>query len=244
MSKIYFQALDEVIRSSLDLSDELKFDKTHGYHFHLVSLYGSMIELCFTIKELEKCDSRIAIPIIFRTVLEAELDLKNLIEEPKYGYRLELGFIRSWLEYLGVARRGENQFLKGLTQHPNLSDSIKQQKAREKELLKKGVQRIDIKEKFKLAEMEEEYGAVYPGLCSHTHNGLQALRERHGKISGKSYEMTYFKSMNSDEFSECALLAGDILIRAMESINKVFKCWNAKKLADVRLRFNQKVENV
>lgn len=238
----YSDLLDKVIRESLDFADELKFDKKHAYHFHLISLYGSIIELCFTVKYLNECDTKIAIPIVFRTILEADLDLNNLCKDPRYGYRLELGFIRSWLDYLGVARRGENSLLMELGKVKALPDEIKSQKAREKELEQLGYKRIDIKEKFQLAEMDNEFGAIYPKLCSHSHNGLEALRERHGKVSGNDYEMEYFKSMGTNDFEEYVLLAAEVLIRAMASINTIFKVFSSEKIDKIRNDFHENIE--
>lgn len=238
----YFKLLDIVLRESLDLAEIIKFDKKHAYHFHLVSLYGSIIELCFTLKYLSDCDTKIGIPIIFRSILEADLDLKNLSNDKGYGFRLELGFIRSWLDFLGVAKRGENAFLSELGKVKDLSSVIRDQKKREKELLQNGHKRIDIKEKFELAGMNEEFGAIYPKLCSHSHNGLEALRERHGKVVGEDYEMAYFKSMDTNDFEEYALLAGEVLIRAMFSIDSIFCLEASSHIEDIKNKFHDSIE--
>ncbi|MFT3931143.1 MAG: DUF5677 domain-containing protein [Spongiibacteraceae bacterium] len=223
------------------MAEKINFDKSHQYHFHIVALFGSIIELCHTIIFLWSCDTRIAIPVIARTILEADLDLVNLSKDAKYGYRLELGFIRSWLDLLGNARRGGNPYLSELSNAGALVDEIKSHKNREQELNKRGYRKVEIKEKFELAEMKEEFGAIYPTLCSHSHNGLEALRERHAHIEGSEFSMVYFKSTGTSEFEEYVLMASEILLRAMTSINNIFNVCEPVSIEKIKNEFHASI---
>jgi len=238
----YVSNLNRIVEGALELAQQISFDKSHQYHFHLVALFGSMTELCHSISYLWNCDTKIAIPVIFRTILEADLDLINLGNDPKYGYRLELGFIRSWLEMLGNARRGGNVFLSDLSKAEALVGEIKSHKEREKELNKRGYRKVEIREKFELAEMKDEFGAVYPTLCSHAHNGIEALRERHAQIENQDFNMVFFKSKDSDDFEEYVLMATEILLRAMANINKIFFVWDPALIERMKNEFHESIE--
>ena len=67
-------------------SERIIFDKTHPLHRNAIALYGSIIELTGSIIVL--LDRRMATgaPILLRAILEAYVDLVNLLKNKQYGY--------------------------------------------------------------------------------------------------------------------------------------------------------------
>lgn len=239
--------LESLCNVSLELGESLKFDKNHQLHFHVVALYGSAIELVDTLIQIAKNDNKVGIPIIFRSILECTIDLKNLCKDKTYGYRLELDFIRSWKNLLGEARKGDNIYLKQVGEHPAVSQTIKEYKNREVYLAQEGYKRIEIKEKFQLAELEAEYFTIYSSACAHTHNSIQALRERHAEIGENGFRIVYFKEKNLNDIDHYMGMACELLVQSTEVIHKLLGEGSEEKVSELRQRLDQHkrdVENI
>lgn len=70
----------------------IHFDNKNSLQFSLISLYGSIME--FTTSCIFLIDSKImiSIPVLIRTMLEANIDLINLILDSKYILLLDFDF--------------------------------------------------------------------------------------------------------------------------------------------------------
>jgi hypothetical protein len=80
-----FEFLKTVRDESIRFSENIKFDKTHPRHLHLIALYGTLIELSGSIITLIESKKRTGVPPLFRSMLEAYVELKNLHEKAQYG---------------------------------------------------------------------------------------------------------------------------------------------------------------
>ncbi len=218
-----YDVLKSVHDDALVLAASLNFDKTHRLHFHAIALYGSVVEYASSIVFLKNGETKIAIPVVFRSLLEAHVDLVNLCNDSNYGYSLELDFIRNWLDFLGTARRGENPYLAPLGEHQDVPEEIRTQKARQKEILDNGHPRLEIKDKFRLADLEDEHAAIYSMLCAYSHNSLRALRDRHAEVEGEDFQMTFYKDPEPEKFEYFAEMALDLVVRSTELIHKMLE---------------------
>ena len=68
----------------LALAGALTFDKRNTVDLHRLALYGSMLELTRGICTLLKFDARLGAPSLFRSFLEAAVELTNLLQDPGY----------------------------------------------------------------------------------------------------------------------------------------------------------------
>jgi len=67
-----------------ELSKSLIFEKEKLVQFHVMALYGSILEYASSMRILTKNSRNLAIPVVFRSLLDASLDLLNLCKNPKY----------------------------------------------------------------------------------------------------------------------------------------------------------------
>ena len=88
-----FEFLKTVHDESIRLSENIKFDKTHPRHLHLVGLYGTLIELSGSIVTLIASKKRTGVPPLFRSMLEAYVEFKNLHEKAEYGYCMQASYL-------------------------------------------------------------------------------------------------------------------------------------------------------
>ena len=82
------------------LAEKVFFDKGHALHRTSMALYSSIIELSGTCCLLVDSKHATAVPILVRAILEAYVDLSNLLKNPPYGYHLEAAYLKEWLKIL------------------------------------------------------------------------------------------------------------------------------------------------
>jgi len=194
------QLLKLVHEQSIEHSSKLKFNKTHPHHLYVVALYGSLIELCSSlIKSIDSGDTT-AVPILFRSFLEAHVDFSNLCRNATYGYRMQASYLKEWISVLREARSSKNPFLQGIAELDNLDGEIDKQKEELNELIAKGYEPLSIRQKFGLAGMEKVYNSMYNFMCTEAHNNIRALISRHIEISGDDFTVVYFKQKAIEEF--------------------------------------------
>lgn len=142
------------------LTQQLIFDKMHKLHQSVITLYGSIFELTGSCICLVDNQMATGIPILLRSLLEAFIDLSNLIKNPKYGHNLELDRLDQWIRLLRESKTN-NSYLKYFKQVSDLDSLISQYEAEKKVLEDKGHKNLKIIEKFEIAGMSEEYKSIY-----------------------------------------------------------------------------------
>jgi hypothetical protein len=207
---------------AVELSHKLLFVEENSRHLHVMALYGSTLELVSNMILLTKDGPKTAVPIVLRSVLEAFVDLFNLCADAKYGYSLDARAEKDRLKLLKEALGGKNQYLAMVSEAPDLKERIAHHEARLKTMKENGAEDLKIKEKFERAGLIKEYMTVYADLCSHSHNTLQALRDRHFKKNQDGHEVVYYRFTSLDEIEHLFGIACTVLLRATEQVHGFF----------------------
>ena len=105
--------------------------------------------------------AKLGIPSLFRTFLETYVEFHNLVREPKYGYYMDASDLKEWLRVLKAARDTENPYLSTISALPNLPSIIFEKERQLQDLKAHGYNPLTIRQKFKRAEMLEEYLSFY-----------------------------------------------------------------------------------
>lgn len=221
------------------LSQELSFDKEHPLHRNSVALYGSIIELTGSLILLVDKKLLTGVSVLLRSVLEAYVDLHNLLANPSYGYALEISYIKEWLKVLQEAQAGQNDYLAAIREAPNLSASIAEWQDKKRQLEAKGHRSLKIEQKFQRAGMEKEYRSVYNSLCCDAHNNLRALIDRHIEIGKAGFEVVFYKAYTSEDSALAVGTNAELLIRASEKIHEFFTSSALPRIAQFRSELNQ-----
>jgi len=163
----------------------LKFDKKHCWHRNLIALYLSLIEYSDSLICFVEIERSIAIPVVFRSLLEAYVDFKNLSEDKTYGYHMEASNVAQSFKFLKEADKNNNEYLALIASHQSfLITEIERLNTKCKELKKNGYLNdknypvLKICEKFKMAGMTQEYNSIYKHLCTHSHNNIDSFAAR------------------------------------------------------------------
>jgi hypothetical protein len=221
------------------LSVEIVFDKTHALHRTTIALYGSILELTGACILL--IDRRLVTgaPILLRAILEAYVDLVNLIENARYGYNLEVAHLKEWLKLLNEAKIGKNEYLADISKEPNLDSTIAKWTDEKRKLEAKGYRALMIEDKFRLAGMEKEYRSIYNSLCSDAHNNLQALVGRHIEREQADFSIVVYKAYTPQDSAHYVGINAEILMRATERVHEFFKSTVENKLPPYRGELNR-----
>jgi len=216
------------------LSEELTFDKSHPLHRNTIALYGSIIEL--TGSNILLIQKRIVagVPVLLRAILEAYVDLVNLINNKTYGYNLEVSYLKEWLKILEEAKIGKNEYLSDITKEPSLDKTIMEWRKERKRLEAKGFRALRIDQKFSKAGMEKEYKSIYNSLCSDSHNNIRALIERHIEREETDFSVVFYKAYTAEDSAIYVGTNAEILVRATELMHEFLDSPVKDEIAEYR----------
>jgi len=220
------------------LSVRLSFDKTKPQHRELVALYGSIIELTGAVMVL--VDKRLitGVPVLLRSVLEAYVDLHNLVGTPSYSFVIELAHIDQWLKILREAKTGKNEYLAAIAGAPELDDRIVKWEKRRADLEEKGFRALNIEQKFHQAGMDREYRSQYNQLCCDAHNNLRSLIDRHIQVGEDGLGIVYYKEYAPADSAVHVGTNAELLVRASQEVHDFFKSSEASEIAKYRQELN------
>ena len=218
---------------------EITFDKKDSVDRNIIALYGSIIELTGSCIILVDKKMISAVPILLRSILEAYVDLINLINDPKYAHNLEVSYLKEWLRLLQQAKKGKNQYLKQISEADTLDDSIKDWTEQKEKLNKDGYKALTKENKFKLAGLEDEYYSIYNSLCSDSHNNLRSLMGRHIEFDDEEFSLVFYKDYSLEDSETYVGTNVGILIRATFAAHEFFKSPALEKLGEYNNEYNE-----
>ncbi|MES9943409.1 MAG: DUF5677 domain-containing protein [Candidatus Thiodiazotropha sp.] len=213
------------IKNALTYAEHLKFDKHHPWHRNLIALYCSLIEYSDSLVFLIENEKNISVPLVFRSLLEAYVDFKNLAEEKTYGYNMEASYAKEWLKVNEEASKNQNSFLASIGCDPKLDEQIAEHKAKIIGLKDKGYNPLNQFEKFDNAGMVEEYKSVYNFVCSHSHNNIRSLIDRFFIINEteQDFDMVLFKEQEPGEYDTYLMTGKHYLRNGSHNIHAIFE---------------------
>lgn len=219
------------ITDAITYAEYLKFDKKHPWHRNLIALYCSLIEYSDSLIHFVENEKSISIPLVFRGLLEAFVDFKNLSEDKTYGYHMEASYSEEWLKVIREASQTENAFLAAIGEDPTLGAQIKEHENKLSELKEKGYSGLKQFQKFNKAGMVDEYRSIYNFVCSHSHNNIRSLIDRFFIINEEEndYEMALFRETSPREFEHYLVTGKHFLRNGSHNIHAVLESGYAEK---------------
>ncbi|MBI5966360.1 MAG: hypothetical protein HY882_00685 [Deltaproteobacteria bacterium] len=187
---------DECIR----FSEHIFFDKKHPRHLHLVALYGTLIELTGCLITLVDGKHRTGVPPIFRSILEAYVELKNLHEKAEYGYHMDASYREQWIKVLKESRNKPNPYLKAISEIDNLDNQIQEHEKALADLKKKNYTPLNVFQRFERAGMEDGYRSLYNFLSNDAHSNIRALVDRHLEMHETDFTVVFYKDEPLEDF--------------------------------------------
>jgi len=227
--------------ASVDLSKRIRFDKRVPQQLYLTMLYVSIVELTDCIFILVQAKEYAGIPSLFRSLLEAFVDFKNLTHNESYANHMLARSHDEWIRVLNKARSSSNPFLAKYSTWKDIDSQIDQHKAELDRLKKNGYGPLKVSQCFKQAGMAQVYSSVYNFLCSEAHNDIRALIMRHVDInkSCNDYSVVGYKNRCVSEFAAYLDSTAGILLESSLGIHSFFGNDKPEELQAFEAEYNQ-----
>lgn len=217
-----FEALQSFHDRLLQLAGALSFDKRNPVDLHRIALYGSMLELTGAICALLRSDARIGLPSLFRSLLEASVELTNLIRDPDYIHNMNASHIEQWLKVLKEAKTKTNPYLASIGELPDLDTQIDKKQAELDKLTSAGHSPLKVFQRFERANMVQEYRSLYNFLSCDAHSNIRALISRHINVGEQDFEVVYYKDEPIESFESILDSTAGLLLQASRSMCEAY----------------------
>jgi hypothetical protein len=218
--------LTDLLRFSLECAEQacfngLRFDFYEPRHRYAVLLLWAVLDYARDVLALIQAVRCGAIAIVTRSALDAYADIANLGDRPQYWEHLVAADASKWKQILERASRGGNPMLKALSEDALLPVGRRKHALELKALQAKGVEKLDIGERFERAQLTNEYESMYSFLSSEVHNNVSGLQSRYidWDESRAWLVPTGESSGHSQHYEEpCTLTMSEIVIKSTEKV--------------------------
>lgn len=185
----------EILRQIIDLSRQAITNVEIPVESFLSHLAASFT--CTILENSSACFALIvnghytAIPILLRNIMEAHIDLLNIIKDENYKYIILYIFLHEKIREAGFVTKG-NPFTAAIYDLPEFKNQLDIYK-KEFDQIKLTIKKKDTSIKSRFKSVDENLYYIYKWLCHRSHNNLDALEERHFNIIENGYELSIFR---------------------------------------------------
>jgi hypothetical protein len=172
-----------------------------------------------------KGDKFIAVPLVFRSILEAHVDFKNLAEDRKYGYYLDASYAKEWIKVLDEASKGTNPFLAAIADDAESAREGQRLQTELSNLKANGYSPLNQCKKLDKADMSDEYRSIYNFCCAYSHNNIRALIDRFVVINHEEedFHIELGKKRDAAEYEPYLVTGRHYLRNASHNLHKVLE---------------------
>ena len=195
----HLQKITETLQLATHVLKGLQYNKQDQWHLVVLVLYARIVELTEACRVLLKFERLIGIPILFRSIFEADANLVNVIRDKSYMNVLNANFLKEKLRHFEhQATNPENPFF-GQTTKDEVEREIQNVKKELDDLKRKGFAPKSNAKQADDAGMKNEYQSVYAMLCLDSHNNIRSLEDHHlSRSDNGAYHLMINKTEQSD----------------------------------------------
>ena len=203
----------------------LTYDSENMQAPYMFSMYSIVVELAGDSYQAVKSRKELASHVLTRALLEAVVDLRNVINDSNYVN----------IRFQNALAKGKNP-LKYLLDNPDLIDTAKHSVEDIRELLGKGEKLSDleadkpnIKKRFKDADMENYYYTRYAFLCIYSHHDASAIINRPIRI-----EVSLLDEKGTQRLADWI---SDLILKASIAVHEFLKTGQSNIFEDLRQKW-------
>lgn len=228
----------------VDLVPEIAFDSQNRHQLVALCLYSSVIELAESVCLLVSRNQFTGIPALIRSMYEADIDLINCLNDEEYIDSLHATYIARLVNIMQSAHdTSEPGYVAIAGGIAGIRSTLRQLRRQLKTLRQGGHEPIQVAERFKRAQRGREYISAYAHLCSHSHNNIGALEERHLRISeGGDVRLMLFDGLGIRNEVHLIDLANTVVIGASGRTHDFFSSGKVEEIESMlsKLRASHK----
>ncbi|ATU90625.1 DUF5677 domain-containing protein [Phyllobacterium zundukense] len=218
---------------ALELVPALKFDAQQEIQRTLVSLYATILEQSESAAILLKAQKTAGTGAILRSLLEARVDLAALLNNEQHLQGMKASFYKEWIKLLTEGVKGENEYLGGFADNDRAKEKLAEYKQAKEELRLAGFKPLKVEDRFEKAGMGKEYRSIYNLLSNDSHNGIQALNDRHVEALNGTLEVVIY---NPDDPTVTLDSIAGILLTSSLDTHQYFKSGKHDDFAELDAR--------
>ena len=168
--------LEKIHKTCIDKAPtNLTYDSKNMQAPYMFSLYSIVIELAGDSYQAVKSRKELAAHVLTRALLEAIVDLFNVVNDPNYvNIRFQKALIERKKKLKYLLEKEPDLIVKG----GHTSKYVKEVLDTIEKLHNKEVDKPNIRERFKGADMEDYYDTAYASLCDYSHHDTSAILNR------------------------------------------------------------------
>jgi hypothetical protein len=170
----YITLLSKIIKASEAIDLCLLCDMKNYKEIYLSLLNIRIYNLVEAIVSLYNANLFPPVAILFRSVIEANLDFENLLKDDEYLKDLNYRYFSEWVRLFDSSQRG-NLFLDGLFSNKDTIEMVSLLTKEYDQLRNIGYKGLTIKERFDKVAQSPIYYSVYNISCCESHNNLRTL---------------------------------------------------------------------
>jgi len=218
----YITLLSKALKAGEAISRRLPVHKNNKKEMYLTLLDIRIENLVQSVLCLYNANLFSPIGILFRSVVEANLDFENLLLDDNFMKDLDYRYFSEWERIFDSSKKG-NPFLAGLLSSKETSPMVDLITREYDRLRNSGYRALSVKEKFDKVAQSSVYFSVYNISCCDSHNNLRALFNWNATVNGDgSYSINY-SSENRNELIPILDSTTAIFINSTIKIADYFK---------------------
>jgi hypothetical protein len=167
--------LEFIRKKCIETSLSLSFDDKNIQDTYMQSIFSVVVELADDCCQALRQEKELASHVLTRALLEAVVDLINVIKDPDY---VNIRFQKALLERKKKLRYLLENEPQCIPETGHDLEYVESYIDRIDTLLKPKIAKMNIKERFIGADMEDYYDSAYSLLCDYTHHDASAIARR------------------------------------------------------------------
>ena len=252
MSENITNTLNDFIRWSVDIyNSHISINENDDSNkIYIGTYFSTQIDYSKSIVNLIKSKSYVAIPPVFRSLLEAHIDLINLCHHNDYHLILiGINIQQEIRDLKNLFKEPDNPFLAhSLKEEKNIGSEIKELKSKLNTIKGLVNKKYDdnifqIRKRFELAGMGPTYNSIYRTLCSHTHNDLYRVETRHLDITDKEKTVHLENQWNITDVRAPIITLPGVIISSLQQVFDKFSIDKEDTLYDKRDEVVKRLES-
>lgn len=217
--------LELSVQCAIRACADLRYDPAAPRDRFAVLLLYAVLDHARAALALAKAGVFPAIAVVTRSGLDAYVDIANLGDHPRYWENLMAVDAAKWQTLMERATRGGNSVLSGLSADALLPTARRKYGRELKALRSAGAKELGIAERFKSAELTNEYESVYSILSSEAHNNISSLQSRYiDRDKNEAWIVRPGETSTHAHHYElpCTLTVAEIVLRSTEKVLRLF----------------------
>jgi hypothetical protein len=226
MSKDLLAFVKRLHDESMELLRDVRFNVGLRSDRLILGTYGSMIEFAGATLTLIDGNSFIALPLVFRSFIEAYVHFINTTRDQNYVNHYEASHHEHWIKVL-KDRDEPNPFLAEIHSHAERATRLKEHEAELARLKAANLGPLLIRTRFERAGLLDLHQSVYLFESDGVHTTLQALIERHYELNDGRLGLSLYKPRSLED---CSSRLDGTAAGLMDATQKVHERYNSGRL--------------